>query len=199
MRNLDFLVAGVGGQGTLLASDILAEVGMRAGYDAKKSDVLGLAIRGGSVLSHVRWGERVDSPVVRKGRMDVMLAFEPLEAMRGVPLMNPCGTIVCNTQPVVPISVSSGDATYPSRLEVEAALAAAAGTVYHVNATSEAVRIGNAKVANVIMLGAFSALLDVDRAIWEDVVLGRVPDAFADLNRSAFRKGRSLIDEGKGT
>jgi len=194
MKRLDFLIAGVGGQGTLLASDILAEVGMRAGYDAKKSDVLGLAIRGGSVLSHVRWGERVDSPVVRKGRMDVMLAFEPLEAMRGVGLMRPGGTIVCNTQPVVPISVTSGDATYPSRSEIEATLAATAGTVYHVDATSEAIRIGNAKVTNVIMLGAFSALLDVDRTIWEHVVLSRVPDAYVDLNRSAFRTGRSLID-----
>jgi len=199
MKNLDFLVAGVGGQGTLLASDILAEVGMRSGYDVKKSDVLGLAIRGGSVLSHVRWGEHVDSPVVRKGRVDVMLAFEPLEAMRGVGLMRPGSTIVCNTQPVVPISVSSGEVSYPSRSQIESTLAAAAETVYHLDATSEAVRIGNAKVANVIMLGAFSALLNGEQAIWEDVVLARVPNASVDLNRSAFRTGRSLINGGEGT
>jgi len=197
MKDLNFLVAGVGGQGTLLASDILAEVGMRAGYDAKKSDVLGLAIRGGSVLSHVRWGKTVTSPVVRRGRMDVMLAFEPLEAMRGVGLMNLEGTIVCNTQPVVPISVSSGDALYPSRSDIEATLSAAARMVHYVDATREAVKIGNAKVTNVIMLGAFSALLDIDIGIWEDVVLARVPGKYVDLNRRAFRTGRSLIEEGK--
>lgn len=196
MKNLNLLVAGVGGQGTLLASDILAEVGMQAGYDAKKSDVLGLAIRGGSVLSHVRWGDYVASPVVRRGRMDFMLAFEPLEAMRGVELMNPNGTIVCNTQPVVPISVSSGGETYPSQADIEATLSAAARTVHHVDATSEAVKIGNAKVTNVIMLGAFSALLDIGIGIWEDVVLSRVPAKYVDLNRTAFRAGRSLIGEG---
>ena len=146
-------------------------------------------------MSHVRWGERVASPVVRRGRMDFMLAFEPLEAMRGVELMNGGGTIVCNTQPVVPISVSSGDASYPTRSEIESTLAAAAETVHHVDATSEAVRIGNAKVTNVIMLGAFSVLFDIDLEIWEDVVLGRVPGKFVDLNRRAFRAGRSLIEE----
>ena len=193
MKDLNFLVAGVGGQGTLLASDILAEVGMRAGYDSKKSDVLGLAIRGGSVLSHVRWGEKVASPVVRAGEMDVILAFEPMEAMRGIGFLKPTGTIVYNTQPLVPISVSSGDGVYPSEETIVSTLDRAAKTVYSVDATAEAVRIGNAKVTNVIMLGAFSALLDMDREIWEDVVLSRVPERFVDLNREAFRAGHGLI------
>ena len=196
MKNLNLLVAGVGGQGTLLASDILAEVGMQAGYDAKKSDVLGLAIRGGSVLSHVRWGDHVASPVVRRGRMDFMLAFEPLEAMRGIRLMNPNGIIVCNTQPVVPISVSSGDGRYHARSDIEKALSTAAQVVHYVDATKEAVRAGSAKTTNVIMLGAFSALVDISVDIWEDVVLSRVPAKFVDLNRVAFRAGRSLIGEG---
>lgn len=196
MKSLNFLVAGVGGQGTLLASDILAEVGMRAGYDAKKSDVLGLAIRGGSVLSHVRWGDHVASPVVRRGQMDFMLAFEPLEAIRGAELMRPTGTIVCNTQPVVPISVSSGDETYPERADIESALSATASVVQYIDATREAVRVGNVKTTNVIMLGAFSAFLDIAADIWEDVVLLRVPARFVDLNRVAFRAGRSLVEEG---
>ena len=196
MKDLNFLVAGVGGQGTLLASDILAEVGMRAGYDSKKSDVLGLAIRGGSVLSHVRWGEKVASPVVRMGDMDVILAFEPMEAMRGIGFLNPSGTIVYNTQPLVPISVSSGDGVYPTTETIASSLNAAATTVHSVDATAEAVRIGNAKVTNVIMLGAFSALLDIDREIWEDVVLSRVPAKFVELNREAFRTGQALIKNG---
>jgi len=197
MKKIDFLIAGVGGQGTILASDILAEVGMRAGYDAKKSDVLGLAIRGGSVLSHVRWGQSVASPVVRRGQVDFMLAFEPLEAMRGVELMNPAGIIVCNTKPIVPISVGSGDAVYPSMLEVKRVLSSAARIVHYIDATKEAVEMGNPKVANVIMLGGFSALLDIDPDIWESVVLERVPSKLVDLNRRAFRAGCSLIKEGK--
>lgn len=195
MSTKNFLVAGVGGQGTLLASDILAEVGMRAGYDAKKSDVLGLAIRGGSVLSHVRWGEAVFSPVIRTGEIDYLLAFEPLEALRGVPLLRPTSVIVCNNQEVMPISVSSGDAVYPSRETIMRTLASASRAVHFVDATQEAVRIGNARVANVILLGAFSTLLDVAPDVWEAVVLERVPEKHRDINRTAFRAGRELIQK----
>jgi len=196
MTTKNFLVAGVGGQGTLLASDILAEVGMRAGYDAKKSDVLGLAIRGGSVLSHVRWGKAIFSPVVQAGEIDYLLAFEPLEALRGVPLLRPTSVIVCNNQEVVPISVSSGDAVYPSRETITRTLASASRAVHFLDATPEAVRIGNARVANVILLGAFSALLDVELGIWEAVVLERVPEKHRSINRTAFRAGRGLIQKG---
>jgi indolepyruvate ferredoxin oxidoreductase beta subunit len=192
---VNILVAGVGGQGTLLASDILAEVGMRAGLDSKKSDVLGLSVRGGSVLSHVRWGTDIASPVVRTGDMGYMLAFEPLEALRGIPLMRSSGTIVCNTQTVSPISVSSGEAVYPDWETIESALRAAAATVRFVRATELAVEIGTPKVTNVVMLGAFSAMFDIDDDVWEDVVLGRVPAKYAELNRSAFLRGREVIRE----
>jgi len=195
MMDLNFLVAGVGGQGTLLASDILAEVGMRAGHDVKKSDVLGLAIRGGSVLSHVRWGEKVASPVVREGGMDYMLAFEPLEAMRGTYLLKPTSILVCNTQPVAPISVSSGDARYPSHEEIKAALECAAGTVHFVDATAEAIKLGNTKATNILMLGTFSVLCDVAVEIWEDVILKRVPKKYVKLNKDAFHMGQTLIRE----
>ena len=195
MKDVNFLVSGVGGQGTLLASDILAEVGMRAGYDVKKSDVLGLAIRGGSVLSHVRWGDRVASPVVRDGQMNWMLAFEPLEALRGLALMHPSSTIVCNVHPIPPISVSSGQEKYPEQKEIEKFLAGAAQAVHYIDATREAVNIGNSKVANVIMLGAFSALLSVESGIWEDVILSRVPSQHIRINQDAFRAGHALIGE----
>jgi indolepyruvate ferredoxin oxidoreductase, beta subunit len=197
MTTRNFLVAGVGGQGTLLASDILAEVGMRAGYDAKKSDVLGLAIRGGSVLSHVRWGDTVFSPVIRAGEIDYLLAFEPLEALRGVPLLRRTSVVVCNNQEVMPISVSSGNATYPSRETIRRTLASASRTAHFLDATQEAVRVGNARVANVILLGAFSALLDVSPEIWEAVVLERVPERHRDINRTAFHVGRELVREGE--
>jgi indolepyruvate ferredoxin oxidoreductase beta subunit len=193
MKNISFLVAGVGGQGTLLASDILAEVGMEAGYDVKKSDVLGLAIRGGSVLSHVRWGEKVASPVVRRGDMDYLLAFEPLEAMRGVEFLHPKSIVLCNTKAMPPITVSSGSEVYPTHEEVMRVLLGAAATVYFVDASAEAKRLGNLKVANVVMLGAFSTLLDVPRKTWESVVLSRIPQKYFTLNQHAFHAGCTVV------
>jgi len=194
MTPLNFLVAGVGGQGTLLASDILAEVGIRSGCDAKKSDVLGLAVRGGSVLSHVRWGDRIASPVIGPGEVDFMLAFEPLEAMRGIPFLRSESVVVCNTQPVIPISVSSGTAQYPGRDEIERALRGAASVIHFVDATSRAIALGTPRVANVVLLGAFSTLVDVDPSIWETVVLQRVPARYEEMNRAAFRAGRALLN-----
>jgi len=196
MKTINILVAGVGGQGTLLASDILTEVGMRAGYDTKKSDVLGLAVRGGSVLSHVRWGERIASPVVSAGGMDFLVAFEPLEAMRGVGYLHSRSVVVCNTQPLPPVSVSSGEDSYPSPETIESALADASGGVHLVDATSEALRVGSTKVTNIVLLGAFSTLLPVDRETWEDVILGRVPERFIELNQAAFAAGRVLLKGG---
>jgi indolepyruvate ferredoxin oxidoreductase, beta subunit len=192
-KPLNFLVTGVGGQGTLVASDILAEVGVRAGYDAKKSDVLGLAIRGGSVSSHVRWGEQVASPVIRVAEVDYLLAFEPLEALRGVPLLHKKSIILCNTQRVIPISVSSGEAIYPSNDVIHGILDCAGSATYYVDAATEAVRLGSVRVANVVMLGAFSSLLSVSAETWEDVVLSRVPEQHLELNRKAFRVGRELL------
>jgi len=199
MKNISFLVAGVGGQGTLLASDILAEVGMEAGYDVKKSDVLGLAVRGGSVLSHVRWGEKVASPVVRKGDMDYLLAFEPLEAMRGVEFLHSNSTIVVNTKEIPPASVSSGSASYPSKNQIEEILRNTAKAVHFVDAARVAQETGNLKVTNVVMLGAFSTLLDVPPERWKDVILKRVPAKYVEMNKQAFYAGRMLIEKEGGS
>lgn len=193
MNKIDFLVAGVGGQGTILASDILAKVGMKAGYDAKKSDVLGLAVRGGSVLSHVRWGTKVASPVSMKGEIDYLLGFEPLEALRGAEFLQSQSSALVNTQPIPPVSVSSGDAIYPTKERLEQILTAVTAKVYFVEATKEAIRLGSSKVTNVVMLGAFSALLDVPVDVWEKVILSRVPLKYTQLNKAAFIAGRELI------
>ena len=179
----------------LNALRILAEVGMRAGLDSKKSDVLGLAVRGGSVLSHVRWGARVASPVVRAGDISHMLAFEPLEALRGIPLLHPDASVLCNTQPVMPISVSSGSGTYPTSETIESSLTTAAKWVRLIDATAVAVEIGNPRVTNVVMLGAFSCLFDIHQDLWEEIVLSRVPAKYVELNRTAFRRGRKLVSK----
>ena len=165
---------------------------------AKSLCVLGLAVRGGSVLSHVRWGTRIDSPVVRIGEMDFMLAFEPLEALRGIPLLRRSAKVVCNVQPVIPISVSSGSDVYPTSEEIEPELGQAVESVVILDATSLALEIGTPKVTNVVMLGAFSTLFDIDIELWEDVVLSRVPPKFVKLNRTAFRCGRDHLEKERG-
>lgn len=119
METINFMITGVGGQGTILSSDILAGVGMGAGYDVKKSDILGLAVRGGAVLGHIRWGDRVHSPIVPEGRVDYLVAFEILEGMRRLDQVHSGGTVLLNQQEIHPASVTSGLATYPDEKAVQ--------------------------------------------------------------------------------
>ncbi len=153
MRPYNLLVTGVGGQGTVVASDILAAVGLAAGYDVKKSDVLGLAVRGGAVVSHVRWDDEVHSPIVPEGKVDVLLAFEYLEALRWLDQLRPEGTILVNRQKIYPVLVSSGLAKYPPAVDTHAALRAAVHDVYAVPGLDIAQALGNTRVLNVVLLG----------------------------------------------
>ena len=193
MKDINFLVAGVGGQGTVLTGDILAEVGMSAGYDAKKSDVLGLAIRSGSVISHVRWGRKVHSPMSEPGRVDYLLAFEPLEALRLVEYLAPGSTVILNEYRIPPGEVSTGKVRYPEQERIAAELGRAASRVHHLDATAKAQEVGNVKVLNVLLLGALSALLPVQAGLWEAAVASHVPERLRELNLKAFRAGRSLL------
>jgi len=126
-RSRNFLLVGVGGQGTLLAADVVALVGMESGYDVKKSEVHGMAQRGGSVTSHVRWGERVYSPLIAPGEVDYFVAFERLEALRYVEMMRPRGVLLINDYRISPVTVSSGDSVYPTQGDEDAAYAPLAG------------------------------------------------------------------------
>jgi len=193
LKDINFLVAGVGGQGTVLTGDILAEVGMSGGYDAKKSDVLGLAIRSGSVISHVRWGAKVHSPMTEPGRVDYLLAFEPLEALRLVEYLAPGSTVILNEYRIPPGEVSTGKVRYPGEEEIAEALQRAAAQVHRLNATRKAQEVGNVKVLNVLLLGALSALLPVDNKVWEEAVARYVPERLREVNLKAFRAGRSLV------
>ena len=190
METINFLITGVGGQGTILASDVLAAAGLAAGHDVKKSDSLGLAVRGGAVVGHVRWGERVHSPIVPEGRVDYLVAFEILEGLRWLDQVRPEGTILINQQEIHPVMVSSGFATYPDQETVDKALEAAAERVYRIPGLNIARELGNARVLNVVLLGALSALLPVELGIWENVLRKRVPPRFAELNLQAFSVGR---------
>ena len=195
METINFLITGVGGQGTVLASDIMAAVGLAAGYDVKKSDILGLAVRGGAVVGHVRWGEQVHSPIVPEGRVDYLVAFEILEGLRWLDQVRPEGTILINQQEIHPVTVSSGFATYPDKETVQKSLEAATPNVYHIPGLGIAQELGNAKVLNVVLLGALSSLLPAELEAWEGVLKERVPSRFMELNLEAFHKGREWIQE----
>jgi indolepyruvate ferredoxin oxidoreductase beta subunit len=190
---VNFLITGVGGQGTILASDVLAAVGLAAGYDVKKSDILGLAVRGGAVVGHIRWGERVHSPIVPEGQVDFLLAFEILEGLRWLNQVRPEGTLLINQQEIHPVTVSSGFASYPDTETADEAFRAAASHVYPIPGLAIAQELGNVRVLNVVLLGALSALIPVGPDAWASVLEGRVPPRFVDLNLRAFRRGREWI------
>jgi indolepyruvate ferredoxin oxidoreductase, beta subunit len=189
----DFLLAGVGGQGTLLASDILVEVGSRAGYEAKKSEIHGMAQRGGSVTSHVRWGEHVYSPFISKGEADYFLAFEKLEAMRQVEAVRPGGIIIVNDYRIAPVSVSSGGAEYPDDERIRQALLTVSSEVHFVPGIALATELGNTRTSNVVLLGALSKFLDVADEIWLEALTARVPARFVEVNKAAFLRGRDAV------
>jgi indolepyruvate ferredoxin oxidoreductase beta subunit len=191
-KDLKFLISGVGGQGTVLASDILSDVGISSGYDVKKSDILGLAVRGGAVVSHVRWAERVHTPVLEEGSADYLVGFEWLETLRRVSYVYPGGTILVNDCRMDPISVSSGEAEYPDRDRILSLLKRSAKNVVVIPGLQTALDLKEARVLNIVMMGALAGLLKSDGKIWEDVVQKRVPKKFLDLNLEAYRRGRAL-------
>ncbi len=190
-KSRNFLIVGVGGQGTILAGDILAEVGMLAGFDSKKSDILGLAVRGGSVASHIRWGDSVGAPMNMFGTVDYLVAAEPLEALRSVQYMKKDSTTVYNEYVLQPMLVSTGKAEYPDRETLVRKLNEASSRVIAYDATALAERAGSPKAANIALLGTLSALLDdVDTRIWEEAIRKYVPAKALDVNLRAFRAGK---------
>ncbi|MDR7417380.1 MAG: indolepyruvate oxidoreductase subunit beta [Armatimonadota bacterium] len=193
MDAVNFLFTGVGGQGTVLAGDITAAVGLAAGYDVKKSDILGLAVRGGAVVGHVRWGRQVHSPIVPEGCVDFMLAFELLEGLRWLHQVREGGTVLINEQEIHPVTVSSGHAMYPTGDAVEQVLRASPCRVHRIPALKMAQTLGNTRTLNVVLLGALSTLLPVAREIWEQVLGERIPVRYRDLNLRAFHEGRAHL------
>jgi len=190
VKPINFLLTGVGGQGVLTSSDIVAQVGLVAGYDAKKSEIHGFSQRGGVVESHVRWAERVFSPVSPPGEIDFLVAFEPLEAARWVNWLRPGGVILADPHTVDPLSVSSGDSTYPDRADIEAALRARTEQVTFVKGLEVAQRLGNPRMANTVLLGALSNHLDVPVEAWLQVIGQRLKPEYAEANHKAFLEGR---------
>ena len=194
----NFLVVGVGGQGTILAGDLLAEVGMAAGFDAKKSDILGLAIRSGSVVSHIRWGAEVHSPMSMLGQVDYLVAFEPLEALRMVEYLKADSTVIVNDYPLPPVAVSTGQVRYPSSEEIESTLKARSSRLIRINVTLKAQELGSVKAVNVMLLGVLSALLEVPASVWGETIRKYVPAKLLEVNLRAFDAGVALLGEAAG-
>ena len=186
MKTKNIMIVGVGGQGTLLTSRILGGITLAAGYDVKLSEVHGMAQRGGSVVTFVRYGEKVAEPIVEEGQADVLIAFETLEALRYAHFLKPDGAIVVNETRIDPRSVVTGAAEYPENiienLEKEY-------SVYKVNAMEEALKMGNSKVFNVIVLGVAAKHMDFAKETWLEVIEKTVPPKTVEINKKAFLLG----------
>ncbi len=194
MKEVNVLMVGVGGQGVILASDGLAEIGMKAGYDVKKTDSLGMAQRGGSVVSHVRWGERVFSPMTKKGEVDYLVSFEELEAARWAAFLRPGGVALVADVVIVPVSALGGKIPYPSWEEIGGYLAKVTDKVYRIPTRRIGEEVGNTRALNMVMMGALSTFLDAPRNLWEEEVRRRVPPKFLDSSLAAFVKGAEAME-----
>ena len=190
MKKFDLLITGVGGQGVILASNIIGEVALAAGYDVKKTDSLGMAQRGGSVISHVRLGPQVYSPLIQVGEVDVLVAFEKLEAARWSHYLRPGAIAIVNNHALRPLSVTLGQESYPSDEEIASILRRGSQSVYFIKGTQRAKELGNLKTLNVFLLGCVSVFLPLKIRVWQDVIAQHVPPTIRELNLTAFSQGR---------
>lgn len=183
----NILLAGVGGQGILLASEILSEAMMLSGFDVKKNEVHGMSQRGGSVVSHVRWGEKVYSPIIPEGEVDILFSFELLETSRYLPLLRKGGRILANNLKIAPPSVALGQRVYPENTVDE--LKKTCPQTIVVNGLDLALEVGNAKTVNTVLLGALSNILELDSDIWMQALRKMIPERLFEVNLQAFESG----------
>lgn len=186
MATKNIMIVGVGGQGTLLTSRILGGITVLAGYDVKLSEVHGMAQRGGSVVTFVRYGEKVAEPIVEEGQADVLIAFERLEALRYAHFVKKDGVIIVNDWRIDPITVVTGAATYPDHIIEDLKKKY---KVLEIDAMEEAKKLGNAKAFNVIVLGMAAKHMDFDKETWLKVIENTVPPKTVDINKKAFLVG----------
>ena len=193
MKKLDLLVTGAGGQGIILASDIIGETAIATGYDVKKTDTLGMAQRGGSVISNVRLARQVWSPLIKRGEVDILLALEKLEAARWTYYLRPGGIAIVNNQALPPLSVSLGNARYPSDEEITSILKQRTDRVYFIEGTRRAKELGNIRTLNMFMLGCVSLFMPFKVQVWKDSISQRLPASIRQINITAFNQGRKEV------
>jgi len=186
----NILLVGVGGQGILLASEILAETFMLAGFDVKKSEIHGMSQRGGSVVSHVRFGRQVFSPTVPEGEGDVLFGFELLETYRALPLLRPGGSVIANDYRIAPPAVLLGQTSYPGDLPER--MRSRFPDFLLVDGLRLAQQAGDVRAANTVLLGAVSKRLPIAEELWQAALQKMVPSKALEVNRQAFAAGRKL-------
>ncbi len=186
MDNLNIVIVGVGGQGTLLASRVLGYIAVQQGLDVKLSEVHGMSQRGGAVISYVRMGKKVYSPLIEQAGADYLMAFEELEALRALPYLKPQGTIIVNTQQIPPLPVIVGAAKYPESIIEKLTQKA---EVVALDALPMARSAGNERAVNTLLLGTLAARLPFDKQIWLDAITENVPAKVLEANLAAFEAG----------
>jgi indolepyruvate ferredoxin oxidoreductase beta subunit len=189
-RVTNILLVGVGGQGILVASEIISEALMLAGFDVKKSEVHGMAQRGGSVVSHVRYGDKVYSPIIADGEADILLGFELLETYRYLPLMKQNGRAVVNNLKINPPIVATGQESYPA--EIPEKIKKLCPDSILIDGLALAKQAGNAKTANTVLIGALSRLSGIDQTFWLTALERMVPGKTLEVNKKAFEFGRNF-------
>ncbi len=187
----NILVAGVGGQGVILASDVMGDTFLTAGYDVKKSEVHGMAQRGGSVSSHVRFGKKVYSPIIKMGEVDYLCVMERMETLRWLHYCNKSTIILMDEVEVNPPIVNLGEMEYPQ--DIEEILRNNFKNFHIIPAATIAAEMGSERAANVVLAGALSMLLDIDQEIWLNSLLTRLPEKLHELNKKAFLAGRAAL------
>lgn len=192
-KTINIALVGVGGQGTLLASEVISRAAMLAGLDVKKSEIHGMAQRGGSVVSQVRVGEKVYSPIIPEGETDYLICFERLEALRYADTLTAKGMVLINKQIITPVTVSSGQQPWVD--DIDDRIERAYPNKKIIDALAMAREIGNIRTVNMIMTGALSTLLDIDKQTWEQALLELVPERHREVNLKAFARGREIMTE----
>ena len=188
------LLTGVGGQGNILASDVIGDLALAAGYDVKKTDTLGMAQRGGSVVSHVRIANKVYSPLIKEGEVDYLLAFEKLEGIRWASYLRPGGIAIINNHAVPPLSVNLGVEKYPADAEIMQVLKQRSEKIYLVDGTRHAIELGNVRTLNIFMLGCVSVFLPFKLPEWQAAIAKHLPEKLLKINTVAFEAGRKEIE-----
>ena len=191
MSITNILLVGVGGQGTVLVSTILTKGLIEAGFDVKMSEIHGMAQRGGSVSTQVRFGEHVDSPVIGYGEADIIISFEQMEALRYLNMLKKDGIIVTNSEKLPSAPITAGQAVYPEGILEE--LEKHASTTV-IPASDIAYELGNKRVANVVLFGALAKIMNLENVNWEDVIRETVKPQFIDINLEAFKRGAQLME-----
>lgn len=189
MKTKNIMIVGVGGQGSLLASKLLGNLLLQAGYDVKVSEVHGMSQRGGSVVTYVRFGEKVASPIIDVGEADYIVSFELLEAARWMRFLKPDGIIITNTQRIEPMPVITGAAKYPEQLVEK--MTATGIEVDAIDALALAEKAGSSKAVNIVLMGRLSKHFSLSEEAWQRAIEDTVPVKFLDLNRKAFDLGKT--------